>query len=44
LGIRLENDILITENGNVDLCSNIPLEREEIETLMRAQGEKKSQG
>jgi Xaa-Pro aminopeptidase len=34
LGIRLENNILITENGNEDLMANIPLEIEEIEDLM----------
>ncbi len=34
LGIRLENDILITKNGNVDLMKNIPIEAEEIEELM----------
>jgi Xaa-Pro aminopeptidase len=34
LGIRLENDILITENGNVDLMETIPIEVEEIEELM----------
>ncbi len=34
LGIRLENDILITENGNVDLTKDIPVEREEIEEIM----------
>lgn len=34
LGIRLENDILITENGNEDLMANIPLEIDEIEALM----------
>ena len=34
LGIRLENDILVTENGPVDLMSNIPLEAEDIEALM----------
>jgi Xaa-Pro aminopeptidase len=34
LGIRLENDILITKNGNVDLMKNIPVEAEEIEELM----------
>lgn len=36
LGIRLENDILITENGNVDLMAHIPLEAEEIEEWMNA--------
>ena len=34
-GIRLENDILITENGNVDLMEDIPVERDEIQELMR---------
>jgi len=34
LGIRLENDILITEKGPVDLMENIPMEADEIEDLM----------
>ena len=34
LGIRLENDILITKNGNQDLMKNIPIEADEIEELM----------
>lgn len=34
LGIRLENDILITQNGQINLMQNIPIEAEEIETLM----------
>jgi Xaa-Pro aminopeptidase len=34
LGIRLENDILITEKGPVDLMASIPLEATEIEELM----------
>jgi Xaa-Pro aminopeptidase len=33
LGIRLENNIVITENGNRDLFANFPLEVEEIEAL-----------
>lgn len=33
-GIRLENDILITETGNVDLMESIPIEADEIEALM----------
>ncbi len=36
LGIRLENDILIAENGVIDLMENIPLEVEEIEEIMNA--------
>ncbi len=34
IGIRLENDILITESGNIDLMASIPLEADEIEALM----------
>lgn len=34
MGIRLENDILITEDGFVDLMADIPLEIEDIEALM----------
>lgn len=33
--VRLENDILITENGTVDLMAQIPIEAEEIEDLMQ---------
>lgn len=36
LGIRLENDILITDDGPVDLFRSIPIEAEEIEELMNA--------
>ncbi len=34
LGIRIENDIIITKNGIHDLMRNIPVEVEEIEELM----------
>jgi Xaa-Pro aminopeptidase len=34
LGIRLENEILITENGCIDLMAHIPIEADEIEALM----------
>jgi len=34
LGIRLENNILITKNGPEDLMKNIPIEVDEIEALM----------
>jgi len=34
LGIRLENDILLTAGGNEDLMAEIPLRAEEIEALM----------
>ena len=36
LGIRLENDILITENGNFDLMENIPIEVGEVEEMMNS--------
>jgi Xaa-Pro aminopeptidase len=34
IGIRLENNILITENGHTDLMESIPLEADAIENLM----------
>ncbi len=34
IGIRLENDILVTENEPEDLMKNIPIEIDEIESLM----------
>ena len=34
LGIRLENDVLITEDGFIDLMAHIPLEADDIEALM----------
>ncbi len=34
IGIRIENDILITKNGPVDLMENIPVEADEIEKIM----------
>ncbi len=35
LGIRLENDILVTYNDPIDLMANIPIEADEIEALMK---------
>jgi len=34
-GVRLENTVLVTENGPRDLMADIPIEAGEIETLMR---------
>lgn len=34
-GVRLEDDILITANGNVNLMGDIPIEVKEIEALMK---------
>jgi Xaa-Pro aminopeptidase len=36
LGIRLENDILLTTDGNIDLMAKIPIEAEEIEEIMNS--------
>jgi Xaa-Pro aminopeptidase len=36
IGIRIENNILITENGNFDLMSHIPREASEIEEIMQS--------
>lgn len=36
LGIRLENNILLTKNGNTDLMADIPIEVEEIEEIMNS--------
>lgn len=35
-GIRIENNILITLEGHVDLMKHIPVEAEEIESMMRS--------
>ncbi len=36
IGIRLENDILITETGNIDLMADIPIEIVDIESMMNS--------
>jgi Xaa-Pro aminopeptidase len=35
IGIRIENNVWITKNGNNDLMKNIPITAEEIEALMK---------
>jgi Xaa-Pro aminopeptidase len=40
-GIRLENDILITEHGNVNLTKDIPIEPEEVEAAMQGKAKAK---
>ncbi|MFQ3574930.1 MAG: aminopeptidase P N-terminal domain-containing protein [Cytophagales bacterium] len=37
IGIRLENNILVTEDGNQDLMASIPIEIEELEELMNVE-------
>jgi Xaa-Pro aminopeptidase len=34
LAVRLENDILVTEQGPVDLCAHVPIDPDEIEALV----------
>ena len=34
IGIRLENNIYVTEKGNIDLMAKVPIEADEIEELM----------
>jgi Xaa-Pro aminopeptidase len=36
IGIRVEDDVLITKEGNINLTSKVPKEREEIEELMNS--------
>ena len=38
LGVRIENDILVTDSDPVDLMADIPLEVEEIEEIMNGMG------
>jgi Xaa-Pro aminopeptidase len=40
--VRLENDIIVREAGNIDLMADVPIEAEEIEELMNARGRKKA--
>ncbi len=35
MGVRIENNLWITRNGNKDLMSNIPITAEDIESLMK---------
>ena len=37
IGVRIENNVVIREEGILDLMKNIPIETEEIETLMNQQ-------
>lgn len=39
MGVRIENNVWITENGNEDLFKNVPIKAEDIEELMRKNDE-----
>jgi len=34
IGVRLENDVLVTDKGPIDLCAHVPIEADEIEQLI----------
>jgi Xaa-Pro aminopeptidase len=36
IGVRLENDIIVTQAGPVDLMADVPVEADDIEALMRS--------
>jgi Xaa-Pro aminopeptidase len=36
LGVRIENNVVLTDTGNIDLMKNIPVEVEEIEAIMNS--------
>jgi Xaa-Pro aminopeptidase len=36
IGVRIENNVVITNDGVVDLMKNIPIEAAEIEDLMNS--------
>lgn len=38
--VRLENDILVQEGGNVDLLADVLIEADDIEALMKPRGKK----
>jgi Xaa-Pro aminopeptidase len=37
-GVRLENTVLVTDAGAVDLMADLPIDPDDIEALMAAQG------
>ena len=37
LGVRIENDFLITDDGAENLSADLPMKAEDIETLMRGE-------
>jgi Xaa-Pro aminopeptidase len=42
LAVRLENDVLVTDDGPVDLMAGVPIEADEIETLMKSPSKARS--
>jgi Xaa-Pro aminopeptidase len=36
IGIRIENDVILTENGVIDLMEGYPTEIDEIESIMNS--------
>jgi len=42
--VRLENDVLVTDKGPVDLMAEVPIEADEIEELMNRPGSARDSG
>src|SRR5215217_4144401 len=42
IGIRIEDDVLVTEDGNVNLTSKVPKHPDEIEQIMNKNGSRKA--
>ena len=40
IGIRIEDDVIVTENGNINLTDKVPKDPEEIEALMQKRSRK----
>jgi Xaa-Pro aminopeptidase len=36
IGVRIENDVILTENGVIDLMEGYPTEIDEIESIMNS--------
>jgi Xaa-Pro aminopeptidase len=36
MGVRIENNLLVTKDKPIDLMANIPIEAEEIEEIMNS--------
>ena len=44
IGVRIEDDVLVTESGNVNLTAKVPKHAEEIEEIMSKAAKAKGKG
>jgi Xaa-Pro aminopeptidase len=44
IGVRIEDDVLVTDGGNLNLTGSVPKDPDEIEALMAGQSRKRSPG